>query len=107
MSKDNNKDNIMPKETKKQTLWDKYKLSNPDRVVTPLDLIAAGAKHALGSKHAFVPVEIKESRMQTCRDCEHFQEKTVTCALCHCFLPGKTSLPHSFCPIGKWGKVEV
>jgi len=70
-------------------------------------MITAVTKTAMGSTTEFVPVEIKDKRMQTCRDCEHFQKKTVTCAICHCFLPAKTTLPGAFCPIDKWGTVEA
>lgn len=39
-------------------------------------------------------------RMEICRACDHFE--AGRCKLCGCFLPLKTKLGTSKCPVGKW-----
>ena len=43
-----------------------------------------------------------EDRMSICRGCEHYKDKTKSCKKCGCFMPAKTKLAKSKCPIGKW-----
>jgi hypothetical protein len=45
--------------------------------------------------------KIGEERMKVCEGCEHFTSNF--CKKCGCFLPAKTLLPNSECPLGKWG----
>lgn len=52
-----------------------------------------------------VSEEIKEMRMDACRNCEFFIKLTQQCTKCGCIMPAKTGLPHSSCPIGKWDSV--
>jgi hypothetical protein len=52
-----------------------------------------------------VSEEIKELRMDACRNCEFFVKLTQQCTKCGCIMPAKTSLPHASCPIGKWDSV--
>ena len=42
-----------------------------------------------------------EDRMSICRGCEHYKDKTKSCKKCGCFMPAKTKLANSKCPIGK------
>lgn len=46
-----------------------------------------------------------ESRLKICESCE-FYKITKQCSKCGCFMPLKTKLAISECPIGKWGKEE-
>lgn len=57
----------------------------------------------LGRVHS----EVAEKRMEICRGCEHFISATSTCKECGCFMTAKTKLPNAYCPIHKWGKVEL
>ena len=47
-----------------------------------------------------------EDRMSICRGCEHYKDKTKTCKKCGCFMPAKTKLTKSKCPIGN-GNAQV
>lgn len=40
-------------------------------------------------------------RIKICADCEHFTE-TKFCNQCGCYMPLKTIIPLSKCPILKW-----
>ena len=43
-----------------------------------------------------------EDRLTICKDCPFFLKATRQCGKCGCFMPAKTALPSSKCPINKW-----
>lgn len=49
--------------------------------------------------------EVAKKRLKICEGCE-FYKITKQCEKCGCFMPAKTKLSISECPIGKWGKEE-
>lgn len=51
--------------------------------------------------------EIQKDRMSICIECPHLIKLTKQCTKCGCFMEAKTRLPHSTCPIGKWGEVKI
>jgi len=46
--------------------------------------------------------ELAIYRLEICKQCEFFRQKSQTCKKCGCFMKLKTSLEHARCPIGKW-----
>ncbi len=54
-----------------------------------------------------VQEDIKEKRMAVCQDCEFFISLTQMCKKCGCFMPAKTTLPNSSCPVHKWGQEDI
>lgn len=52
----------------------------------------------------FVPKEVFESRMETCKGCPFFVSESTRCSVCTCFLNTKNRLSLEECPEGKWGK---
>ena len=61
----------------------------------------------------FVSAQKRTDRLSICRDCEHYVQKTKSCGdlvkeaftdskLCGCYMPAKTKLKTSSCPLGKW-----
>lgn len=42
------------------------------------------------------------NRWNICQQCEFFRPATLTCGQCGCFMPAKTKLQNSSCPVGKW-----
>lgn len=51
-------------------------------------------------KDAYVPLEIYQERMSTCKDCKHYQ--SGACEICTCNLKRKCRWNTERCPIGKW-----
>lgn len=43
-----------------------------------------------------------KEKLAICKQCEKFNNTLKTCQLCHCFMPAKTRLPGTECPIKKW-----
>lgn len=43
-----------------------------------------------------------DERYSICKGCEFYNELLRSCKKCGCFLPAKTKLKNSNCPIGKW-----
>lgn len=41
-------------------------------------------------------------KLDICKQCENLTMSTRMCKICHCFMPAKTRLPGTKCPIGKW-----
>jgi hypothetical protein len=48
------------------------------------------------------PEELAQYRLEICKTCEFFRQKTETCKKCGCFMKLKTRLEQAKCPIGKW-----
>jgi hypothetical protein len=46
--------------------------------------------------------DARTARLDTCRSCEHYLSSTTQCHKCKCFMPFKTWLKISKCPINKW-----
>jgi hypothetical protein len=46
--------------------------------------------------------DIIQSRLDICKTCEFYRERTNQCRKCGCFMKLKTRLEHARCPIGKW-----
>lgn len=62
----------------------------------------------------FVDAHRRAERLATCKECEHYVEKTKSCGplikeaftdspLCGCYMPAKTKLKVASCPLDKWG----
>lgn len=45
-------------------------------------------------------------RIKICMSCNKYNKYVRTCKECGCFMPAKTKLKGSSCPIGKWGKED-
>lgn len=43
-----------------------------------------------------------KARMAVCRECDKFNKHLAQCKVCKCFMPVKTRLSGSKCPLGKW-----
>ena len=50
-----------------------------------------------------VSKEVLDERLAICQSCEFFIKLTKQCKKCGCFMRLKGALPHSECPVGKWG----
>ena len=48
--------------------------------------------------------DVREHRINICKQCEYFFPVTSTCTKCGCFMIVKTWLKTSKCPIDKWSK---
>lgn len=46
--------------------------------------------------------DIAQYRLEICKGCEFYREKTNQCKKCGCFMKLKTKLENAKCPIGKW-----
>ena len=56
----------------------------------------------LASDPSRVTDKVKQERLATCGNCEHFNEPTKQCKLCGCFMGLKTSYSNMKCPKGYW-----
>lgn len=43
-----------------------------------------------------------KDRMSICEKCEFFNAYLKTCRKCGCYMPAKTILKNSTCPLSKW-----
>jgi len=50
--------------------------------------------------------EMADQRYEICKKCEKFKTHLKLCGICKCFMPVKTKLRGTSCPIGKWGPVR-
>ena len=48
------------------------------------------------------PEDLEQHRLNICKSCEFYRERTNQCKKCGCFMKLKTKLEHARCPIGKW-----
>jgi hypothetical protein len=61
--------------------------------VTPFDLL---------NSNNYTNREVRDSRYEICKSCEHFFNPIKMCRECGCNMPLKTWLKEASCPIGKW-----
>lgn len=64
----------------------------------PWDLLNPSIKH--------VSKNIQDKRLSKCLICPELIKTTKQCKKCGCFMVAKVKLPHSSCPIGKWGSED-
>jgi hypothetical protein len=57
---------------------------------------------ALSNNSLMVSDEVREARLNTCRECEYYDPKQVRCRHCGCFLDHKVSFAIDSCPLDKW-----
>jgi len=60
------------------------------------------ARDVATGEEVFVSEEIKQSRLELCYSCSHYEEDSKRCRACGCFLDYKTSVKSATCPIMKW-----
>lgn len=48
------------------------------------------------------PEDLAEYRLNVCKACEFYRERTNQCKKCGCFMKLKTTLAKAKCPINKW-----
>ena len=48
------------------------------------------------------PRKVAAKRMDICKNCEYFRDKSQVCDHCGCYLPLKTTFANVKCPIDKW-----
>lgn len=53
-----------------------------------------------------IPMPFFEERMATCRACDKLTQLNF-CSECNCFMPLKTRLKGSSCPINKWQEYVI
>ena len=46
--------------------------------------------------------ELVAYRLEICRGCPFFRQRSQTCKKCGCFMTLKTTLKNAKCPIDKW-----
>jgi len=72
-----------------------------DKLKNKLDLLAKKTLPTMVSEN------IRDDRLNICNSCEHSMKSINVCSKCGCFLPAKTKLARSGCPIGKWHAIAV
>lgn len=55
--------------------------------------------------HVKVSEEIRQQRLDICRTCDQLQ-RAEFCKMCGCYMPAKTWIPMTKCPLGKWLPVQ-
>ncbi len=68
----------------------------------PRELVAESQKGIDLPLEPGADLKIVDERMSICNDCPFFELESGTCMQCGCFMPIKTTLLHSQCPVGKW-----
>jgi hypothetical protein len=59
-------------------------------------------KDIVTGKLEFASVSDAKQRYQICKQCEVRNKTLNVCTICGCFLPAKTVLKKSSCPMGQW-----
>lgn len=49
-----------------------------------------------------ISTDYSRERYDICKQCTHFKNTIKVCSICYCFMPGKTLIKSTSCPIGKW-----
>lgn len=59
-------------------------------------------KDIFTGKLKFASKQVAKTRYTECVNCEVRNPRLNICTICGCFLPAKTKLEKSECPMGKW-----
>ena len=59
-------------------------------------------KKLLNINKIISPLNIFETRNNTCKNCEFYRKILKQCKICKCFIPLKARIIITSCPIGKW-----
>ena len=59
-------------------------------------------KNAIQTGALQVSDEVKNQRLEICRNCDKYDAEQIRCIECGCFLQTKTSFSLDSCPLGKW-----
>lgn len=51
-------------------------------------------------------IPMAKKRYIICKQCDEFIDYIMVCKVCYCFMPGKTRLKESECPLGKWKSIN-
>lgn len=78
--------------------WQLWKEKNAGDSVRPWDLLNPNIEE--------VDNETFNDRFNLCLKCPSLIKATKQCKKCACFMNQKAKLPHSSCPIGKWGPIR-
>ena len=54
----------------------------------------------------FVDKENAERRLEVCKECPKLIKLSNQCKVCLCFMPIKTRLNLTSCPLGKWEEID-
>ena len=57
-------------------------------------------------RHWFVEKENAERRYEVCKECPKFVKLSTQCKICLCFMPIKSKLNMTECPMGKWKDID-
>jgi hypothetical protein len=72
---------------------------NQPKPVRPWDL--------LNKNKLRVEAVMQKERMSICSTCPELIKLTKQCTKCGCFMEAKTKLADAFCPLHKWGAVDM
>ena len=59
-------------------------------------------KGFVSNGNLMVPPEVKQARIDICRECNRFDEARFLCKECGCFLVNKVRFTASSCPLQYW-----
>jgi hypothetical protein len=54
----------------------------------------------------FVPLTVARERYAICKSCDEFNDTVKLCKQCGCFMPAKSTVAYTSCPIGKWVRFD-
>jgi hypothetical protein len=66
------------------------------------NLVNFASQVATNKGPMFVSDEVKEQRLNICKECEHYDASQIRCKSCGCFLLTKASFSLDSCPLQKW-----
>ena len=75
-----------------------------NRILEKTGRIAITAKDFLEENSFKVPDEVREARLDICKQCDNLHKKSNICLMCGCHTPTKTYLVAASCPLKKWEK---
>ena len=61
-------------------------------------------KKALQGEALTVSAEVKQQRMEICKQCDRYDPEQLRCKECGCLLEYKTDFALDSCPLGKWSE---
>lgn len=77
-----------------------------EKLKAKIDSVKQSSVNFMEKPYLLAPEDVAQERMRICKECPEYH-KTEFCRSCGCYLPWKTKLAATSCPLKKWHKIEV
>ena len=77
-----------------------------EKLKAKLDAMKESSLNFIENPQILAPEDAVQERLGICKQCPEFNKAEI-CRACGCYIPWKTKLSLTSCPLKKWHKIEI